>query len=525
MKLTGWLILLLLPGFGHAAPAYEPATAGREGVVVVANRAAPDAEALARFYADKRGVPAEHIVLLELPDRETISRSEFEQRLRDPLLAALRERGLVEQVRRDPDQVDEHDSGWHTVRAAVRYVVLVRGVPLRIDDTQPWPLEKAAGLINHGVQKDEAAVDSELCLMLQDTYGLRGRTGNPLYNQVRWDAGAAGTPLVMMARLDGPTPDLVRRMVEQALHAEQFGLQGRVYIDQRAASQDDYQAGDYWLEEAAQRLVREGYEVTVERTDGVFGERYPMDAAAFYLGWYTEQAAGPFRDARFTFRPGAVAYHNHSGNAVTLRSADEHWCGPLLARGAAVTVGAVSEPFLHFTPHLPILVDRLCHGLTWAESVYLSLPVLSWQTTVVGDPLYRPFAVPLEEQIRRLEAAGDPAAAEAQVRWANRMVLEGRLNPALRYLRERIRQQPHYALQARLGDLYAVNELYDEAAAQFDQALERAPDAAAAVRVAARYLTLLDALGKRDQRAQVAERVRERWAGSPVLESLPGAPP
>jgi hypothetical protein len=30
-------------------------------------------------------------------------------------------------------------------------------------------------------------------------------------------------------------------------------------------------------------------------------------------------------------------------------------------------------------------------GWTFGEAVYAALPVLSWQTTVVGDPLYRPF--------------------------------------------------------------------------------------------------------------------------------------
>ena len=30
-------------------------------------------------------------------------------------------------------------------------------------------------------------------------------------------------------------------------------------------------------------------------------------------------------------------------------------------------------------------------------------PVLSWQTTIVGDPLYRPFAVGFDEQWRHFD--------------------------------------------------------------------------------------------------------------------------
>lgn len=524
MRKAGWIVLatwgLAGPLFGQG---YDPATAGRDGLVVVANRKVEESEALARFYADQRGVPSNRVLVLDLPATEAISRADYEQRLRNPLLDHLRALNLVEQVRREERGLGPHDSGWHTVRSQLRYVVLIRGVPLRIDDTKPWPLDKVANLVNHGFQKDEAAVDSELSLMLYDTYELRGRVGNPMYNQLRWDVAAAGTPLVMVARLDGPRPELVRRQVEEALATENRGLQGRVYVDQRAPRTDDYQTGDYWLEEAAQRLAREGYEISAERTDAVFGDAYPMDAAAFYLGWYTEQVAGPFTRSNFAFRPGAVAYHNHSGNAVTLRSADQHWCGPLLDRGAAVTVGAVAEPFLAFTPQLAILVDRLCLGLTWGEAVYLSLPVLSWQTTVVGDPLYRPFALKLEDQIRQLEAAGDPQLGEAQVRLANRMVREGLLNPALRYLRECIRKKSHPALHARLAELYAMNELYDEASQHFELAVDQAASPEFAVRIAARYLTMLDALGRKEIRTRVEQKVRERWSGHPVLEALSGA--
>lgn len=516
--LLAWLVSPLC-GMG-----YDPATAGREGLVVVANRNAAESEALARFYAERRGVPAERVLVLDLPVDETMSRRDYETRLRGPLLAALRDLKLVDQVKRDDKLVADHDSGWHTVRSSVRAVLLMRGVPLRIDDTKPWLLEKLANAVNRGLQRDEAAVDTELCLALFDTYDLRGRVLNPMYNQLRWETGAVNSPLLLVARLDGPSPELVRSQIEQSLQVERSGLHGRVYVDQRTPRGDDYQVGDYWLDEAALRLLREGYDLTVERTDAVFGERYPMDDAALYLGWYNQDVTGPFARTNFAFRAGAIAYHNHSANAATLRSATNYWCGPLLARGAVATLGAVAEPFLAYTPHLPILVDRLCQGQTWAEAVYLSLPVLSWQTTVVGDPLYRPFALSLEEQVRRLEASNDAALGEAQVRVANRMARDGRLNPALRYLRECIKARPHPALQAKLADLYAQNEVFEEAVRQYDLALEQAASAEAAVRVAARYFTLLDALGRKEARQAAEKKLNARWPGRPILEALSVVP-
>ncbi len=499
----------------------DPAGSGLEGVVLVANSQMPDSVELARLYASQRGVPEERICLLDLPGAETISRSEYEHRLRDPLLARLRAIKMIEQVRRQPGQVAAHDSGWTTVKSHLRYLVLFYGVPLRIDDTMPWPLDKVANLVNNGIQRDGAAVDSDLSLLLQDTFDLRGRKPNPHYNQLRWENPPQGGNIVLVGRLDAPDPGLVRAMIEQALHAERYGVQGRVYIDLRAPHADDYRVGDFWFEEAGQRLLREGYDVVFERTDGVFGALYPMDNPAFYLGWYTAEVTGPFTRPEFSFRPGALAYHNHSGNARTLRSTTEAWTGPLLARGATVSLGAVYEPFLHFTPHLDIVIDRLCSGLPWADAVYLSLPALSWQTTVVGDPLYRPFAVSLEEQISRLEADKNPDADWAHVRRAMILVREGRVHAAMRYLRERLRVRESVVVREKLGDLYALNDLYDEATRQYEQVLAAAPSAEYAMRLGLRHLTMLDALGQRAARDKTRQSLRERWAGSPFLDSLP----
>jgi hypothetical protein len=73
--------------------------------------------------------------------------------------------------------------------------------------------------------------------------------------------------------------------------------------------------------------------------------------------------------------------------------ADKFWVGPLIRRGAAATLGNVYEPFLQLTPMLDLFYDRLVNGLTFAESAYAALREVSWMTTIVGDPLYRPFSL------------------------------------------------------------------------------------------------------------------------------------
>ena len=86
-----------------------------------------------------------------------------------------------------------------------------------------------------------------------------------------------------------------------------------------------------------------------------------------------------------------MAVHIHSFSASSLRHADAGWVAPLLAKGAAASLGNVYEPYLQMTAHLDILNDRLLHGFTLAESAYMATRALSWMTVVLGDPLYRPF--------------------------------------------------------------------------------------------------------------------------------------
>ena len=59
--------------------------------------------------------------------------------------------------------------------------------------------------------------------------------------------------------------------------------------------------------------------------------------------------------------------------------------------GLTATVGAVFPPGSAGVNAFENLYAYLHAGYTWAESAYMSTRFLSWQTVVVGDPLYRPF--------------------------------------------------------------------------------------------------------------------------------------
>ena len=244
-----------------------------------------------------------------------------------------------------------------------------------------------------------------------------------------------------------------------------------------------------------------------------------------YMGWYNEHAVGPFLRENFTFTRGAIAYHIHSGSAKTLRSTTTNWAGPLLARGAAVTMGAVDEPYLGLTIDLDRFTDRLCSGASVGESWYLSLPALSWQMTLIGDPLYRPFAKPLESLIAD-QAQGDRASLEwAWLRRMNQLVREGRLEAALAYGRQKLEAQDSLLLREKLGDLCALNDRFDEALEHYAHVVDKATSAETAVRAGDRYLTLLRQRDQADRAREVEAALRARWAGNPCITLLGGELP
>ena len=497
-----------------------------EQVVVLANRNVPESLDLARYYVKVRGIPEANLCVLDLPAGESISRGFYEIRLRDPLLKFMREQNLIEQVERDPKTIGPHETAWATLSAKIKYVVSMYGVPLRIGDTKPLVVTGLTDRLGTLNGKNMAAVDSELALLLSPGYRVQGSVSNPMFDQVFWsEKEPVAYPFLVAARLDGPDPGTVRRMIDDGLKVERYGIQGRGYFDARGIKPGAYYAGDYWIREAYERFCREGYECQLDLSEWLWGEGYPMEDAAVYMGWYTEDVQGPFCRADFKFKPGALAYHLHSGSAKSIRTTDKYWAGPLLNKGAAFTMGAVSEPFLTLTPHLDVFASRLCDGNGFGLSAYMAIPVVSWQVTVIGDPLVRPFKLTLDQQIKNLEEDNQKDVEWAYLRKINVLVREGRFNVALDFCRIKQLQTGSLVLLEKLGDLYARNDLYEAAGLQYKKVIEQATTPQTAIRVGTRWILILRLIGQSERADQIEADLRQRWKDEPLLGWLSTAQP
>jgi len=521
-------VLLMVSGsLSHAVtPQASPRELDIRQTVVVANRNVPESVELAQYYMGVRGIPSNHLCVVDLPVGETISRWYYENKLRDPLQSFLRDQKLVEQVRRDEAGLGPNDNPWRTVKSNLRYVVCMYGVPLRISESRPYLISKLAKLIEEPFRRDGAAVDSELACLLWESYSIMGYQQNAMYNLVSWPRNdRQSRPVLIAARLDGPDPETVRRMMDDSIKAEQEGLHGRAYVDIRSIHDPGYIIGDYWLYESGERLRRMGYEVQVDTGEDLFPANVPMDHAAFYLGWYTEYVQGPFLREGFQFQPGAIAYHLHSASAKTLRTKTKYWAGPLLSVGAAAVMGAVDEPYLTFTPDLQIFIDRLCSGFTFGESAYLSQRALSWQITVVGDPLYRPFTMTINEGIKELEQTQNPAVEWLYLRHINQLIEQQQFNVALQYGRHVLKLSGSLIVREKLADLYAKNELWSDAIREYEAVLNQVQREDQAMRVGHRLILILRLLNRDGDADKVKEHIIKKWPESRLLSYLDEAVP
>lgn len=382
--IRGHLLLLLLMFVAIESASADPEKPLSALTVVIYNKALPESVDLGRFYAKQRGIAPDHVVGLNCSTEEEISREDYEATIAEPLKEIFKTKGWW-QMR----ETAAHEEAVLTT--GIRFVALMKGIPLKIrPTTSPYPGDEVgSGPI---MSRNEASVDSELAALGFFSTKISGPHRNPYFKTFEPITEFETAALLLVCRLDAPTAAIVRRMITDGIAAEKTGLWGRAYVDAGAHYGGiGLEIGDVWLGEIPLQLHKVGIPVVYENTPLVFPPGYPVTDCALYYGWYAGTVAGPFADPDFHFVPGAIAMHIHSFSASTLRDPGANWVGPLLAHGAAASVGNVYEPYLQLTVHPDILNDRLIHGFTFAESAYSAIEGVSWMSVMVGDPLYRPY--------------------------------------------------------------------------------------------------------------------------------------
>jgi uncharacterized protein (TIGR03790 family) len=348
-------------------------------VLVVANEALPASLEIAEHYVQRRQVPAGQLLKVRANVADQVSRVEFERTIQNPIAAWMARHGA-------------HDR--------ILYIVLTKGVPLRIAGTG-------------GRSGTIASVDSELALLYRRMTGQavspNGNVANPYFLADAQPSTArrfnhVAHDIYLVTRLDGFTVADVKALIDRGIAPV---TTGGVLLDQRAGANDK---PNEWLAAAAKRLDAQGLgeRVILEQTSRLIeGQKEVLG----YYSWGSNDPSSATRAPNVEFAPGALAAMFVSTDARTFTEPPAEWkpgpweskgsyhagspqslTGDLVRAGVTGVAGYVNEPYLDTSVRPDILFPAYFGGFNLAEAFYLAMPALSWQSVVIGDPLCAPFA-------------------------------------------------------------------------------------------------------------------------------------
>ena len=331
-----------------------------ETVLLVVNRNDPVSVEIGKYYRQRRSVPPKNVCAIDAPlNQEEITWQMYLDHIEQPVSSCLAAAKLQEKV---------------------LYIALARSVPLRV----------VGGGVLWG--SEVASVDSELTLLYGKLHGQAfpraGTVPNPFFGKLDAVFRHPAFPIYLVTRLAGWDLDDTKRMIDRALAARN---QGKFVFDLRGSSDD----GDNWLRAAARQLPPD--RVIIEDTGSVFRQQA---AVIGYASWGSNDRRRTLRYLGFGWLAGALVSDYVSTNGRTLNPPLETWLFPAsfvgstqslsadyIREGATGSTGNVFEPFLTGSARPDYLFPAYFSGRNLAESYYLSVPFLSWQGIILGDPL------------------------------------------------------------------------------------------------------------------------------------------
>lgn len=379
-------------------------------VLVVANKDIAASVRIAKYYISQRRIPSDNVFYVHLGKdlANSIGRDDYNIKLAVPLKYEIEKRQYVQPIRcivttfGVPYKVGKRGmkaNGQKTLRQLEENILQAKLSLKTLEETVGKESKEAKNLrdvielmqanIDLIQGKDtDASVDSELSMLMFGDYEL----WRWYPNRLNKNSAYSDLRTLMVSRLDGPTEDICKSLIDKSVKAEQKGLHGVVYVDSGYSKLKtgiaEYKQYDGSLNAFAANVeIRGKMKVVHEKTEQLFKPGSCPDAA-LYCGWYSLKH---YIDS-FDFADGAVGYHICSYEAQELRDTSSgQWCPNMLADGITATIGAVSEPYLTSFPKPDEFFSRLLDGYCLAEAYYQTKPFNSWKMILIGDPLYKPF--------------------------------------------------------------------------------------------------------------------------------------
>ena len=297
----------LLCVFVLAALAAAQSVPLKDRVLILVNDRVPESVSVGQYYAAKRNIPAANILHLKTLATEQISQEEFKEQIENPLRKFL-------------------DAAGGAMRRKILYIVPTYGVPVKISQ--------------------QFAVDSVLSMMYAGHEDLKPPLRNPYHGApgsrpphfAEWSDGIAvanNFKMFVVTRLDGPTAEIAKGLVDKAIAAEtSLTLKSGIgYFDSQGTRHpDEWQYKiDEEIKAASELSRRAGFETVLNVQAGALcgstfapPPQYGYDAAKQQIAVAALGATAaasfsfaPIAEGDFTFQVTEGGVQN-TGNSITL---------------------------------------------------------------------------------------------------------------------------------------------------------------------------------------------------------------
>lgn len=407
-----------------------------EYTIILVNQNSPESMAVGNYYQIRRGVPQNQILTLDTTTNDTISLTDYNTQIRDPVRTFLND---------------------HNLRNTIRYIVPTYGIPSKINTPDKTAVDSfLADLFDVAPAK---SIWSNRSYSMSENPYWKGTHATPYYqngNHLQPAHLASGTDIYLVSRLDGTSAKIAKGLVDKALYAGKYtgpanNNQAYIYPISSLSNGPSVICGVISKTGYSCTPVGSGYPVYDMTYDPTYDYNSPATREKYSYWFYcidnpanstcgdgsTKTVAdwaakkvyfkegkhvlgspfgGPnplwlvspgneYYDIWGNWRPGSIPFHFQSYTAGhTIRDTNEWWSAVvanLLAADVTATTGTVSEPFATGLPQPLAFYDYFLNGddgvgfsgstkhYNFAESMYMASPYIKWTNIVIGDPLYK----------------------------------------------------------------------------------------------------------------------------------------
>ena len=346
-----WALTLSLTLSGAALGETIPL---KDRVLILVNDRVPESLAVGQYYAAKRNIPVANILRLKVSAAEIIGVEEFKEQIETPLKKFL-------------------DANGGAMRRRIVYIVPTYGVPVKAG---PLAVDSVISMMYAGHE--------EVKPPLRNPYSAPVGSRPPHFAE--WSDGPAAENFKMfvVTRLDGPSAEIARGLVDKALTGESsLNLKsGVAYFDHQGTRHpEEWQyAIDNEIKSAAELSRRQGFQTVLHiQRDAPCRSLMPAASQYFYDAvkkFVKVETPGTTTGLEFSFPAQAeadfklgVAFSNvqNIGNSVTLQLG-----GP--NENSYVRLVYPFVPFQGWDTHSEIVLEKVVDGAVVART---AVPVVN----------------------------------------------------------------------------------------------------------------------------------------------------